>query len=589
MKRGFLIYVILIGALSFVANAQEKKKDTIVETEVVNVITKYNPKIADAKKIKNNPIIKLLKKSDKKKLNYTIFSAPVASTFVPKSGVVKGINVGVKERIYNNYLAAGFGNYASPYAELFIYKNTRFDYEYGIHAKYSASEENVRSSALNSNFLNFSTAAFFKHEERYFDWKVSLDAERNNYNWYGLPQDKVFTDAVINSIDEAQNYSYLKLTGDFKFHDSYIDYGKVFASYFTDNFKSTEILAKFNAKLNLPLDFLNSNFNDLSIDTGLEFLKGSFETTYNNSSTIDYNQITVKIIPEYKIQYNNFSLKAGLKTFVSLDTENDITNLFVFPDLFIQATILNKYVYTYGGLTGNLKTNTYKEFTEENPYISPTLLITQTAETSNFFIGLKGNITRDISYNLKGSLKKEEDKPLFLRNNSKSNGTTTVSNGQVLKGYEYGNSYGIYYDDVKSTSIFAEIEYIYNKNLTLSTQVQYDNYTTTNALENWNLPSLQGSFLAKYKRNKWYATSNIFYVDERKDVLYNAEFPSSISGVETLTSFVDVNLNGGYHFNDKFSAFLRLNNVLNANYERFANFNTQGFQILGGFTYKFDF
>jgi outer membrane receptor protein involved in Fe transport len=50
-----------------------------------------------------------------------------------------------------------------------------------------------------------------------------------------------------------------------------------------------------------------------------------------------------------------------------------------------------------------------------------------------------------------------------------------------------------------------------------------------------------------------------------------------------------VNLNGGYHFNDKFSAFLRLNNVLNTAYQRFANFNTQGFQALAGITYKFDF
>ena len=109
MKNSFLIYVILIGFFS--VNAQEKKKDTIVATEIVNIETKYNPKIADANKIKNNPTIKLLEKSNKKKLEYTIFSAPVASTFVPKTGVLKGIDVGVKERIYNNYFAGGYGNF----------------------------------------------------------------------------------------------------------------------------------------------------------------------------------------------------------------------------------------------------------------------------------------------------------------------------------------------------------------------------------------------------------------------------------------------------------------------------------------------
>jgi hypothetical protein len=221
--------------------------------------------------------------------------------------------------------------------------------------------------------------------------------------------------------------------------------------------------------------------------------------------------------------------------------------------------------------------------------VAPTLLIKQTAISSNLFFGLKGNISKYLSYHVKASTQKEANKPLFLRNNSKSNGTNTTSNGEELEGYAYGNSFKIYYDDVSSTSLFAEVEYLYDKNLLFSAQIQFDNYTATNALENWNLPSLQSSFSANYKEDKWYATANIYYVDERKDALYNASFPSSINGVETLSAFIDVNLNGGYHFNDRFSMFLRLNNLLNTEYQRFANFETQGFQVLGGITYKFDF
>lgn len=579
--------MLLFGFLS--AFAQEQKKDTIVKTEVVNVVTKYNPEIADAKKIKSKPTIKLLKKNDKKKLKYTIFSAPVASTFIPTTGVVKGINVGVKERIYNNYLAGGYGNYASPYAELFIHHSTRFDNEFGLHAKYAASAENVRNPVLNSDFSNFNATTFFKQEARYFDWKVTLNTELNKYNWYGLPSNKTFNEVVINAIDEAQNYNYLKLTGNFKFHDSYIDHGNIAVSYFTDNYNSAEILADFDSQLNFPLDFLSKSFNEITINAGVEFLKGNFKNNYNNTSEINYNQITFRAHPMYKLEYLGLNLNAGLKTFVSLDPENSSNNLFIFPDVFIQTPVLKKYVNAYAGFTGNLHTNTYKSFTEENPYVSPTLFITQTAETSNLYIGLKGNITRNITYNVKASSIKEEDKPLFLRNNSKSDGTTTIINGENLQGYEYGNSFRIFYDDVKTTTIFSEIEYLFNKNLTFSTQVEFNNYATTNAIENWNLPSLQGAFLAKYKTNKWYATANIFYVSERKDVLYNAVHPSSLQGIETINSFIDVNLNGGYHFNDKFSAFLNMNNVLNTKYQRFANFDTQGFQILGGITYKFDF
>jgi len=587
MKKGFLIYVVLMATFS--ANAQQKTRDTIVATEIVNVITKYNPKIADAQKIKEVPKIKLLEKSNKKKLAYTIFSAPVASTFIPKTGVAKGINIGVKERIYNNYFAGGYGNYASPYAELFIHKANRFNNEFGIHATYNASEENIKNSVLNSNFLNFNINTFFKQEERYFDWKVSIDVAQNNYNWYGLPQNKIFTENTIHAINEAQNYRQIKLVGDFKFHDSYIDFGKVAVSYFTDKFKSSEVLVNFDANLEFPLNFLSSSLNDLSLATGVEFLKGSFQNDYADASKINYNLITAKLIPEYTLEYLGVSLKASVRTYISLDIENKVTNFFMFPDLFIQTSILQKYISGYAGFTGNLETNTYQKFTEENPYVSPTLFITQTAETSNFFIGFKGNISKNINYNLKASVKKEEDKPLFLRNNSKSNGTTATENGQPLKGYEFGNSFSIYYDDVKSTSVFAEIEYLFDKNLTFTAHIKYDNYTARTALENWNLPSLQTSILANYTSENWYANATIYHVSERKDALYMATFPSSLNGAETLNSFVDVNLNGGYHFNDKFSAFLRLNNMLNTEYQRFANFNTQGFQALAGITYKFDF
>jgi outer membrane cobalamin receptor len=145
------------------------------------------------------------------------------------------------------------------------------------------------------------------------------------------------------------------------------------------------------------------------------------------------------------------------------------------------------------------------------------------------------------------------------------------------------------YDDVKTTSVLAELTYDLTNRIAFSTNVQFDNFELTNQSEAWNLPTLQTSFTGKYKNPKWYANTNVFYVNERKDLLYSNVFPSSTNGLETLASFVDVNLNGGYHFNDEFSVFLKLNNMLNNNYQRFANFNVQGFQALAGITYKFDF
>lgn len=589
MKKGILIILIFFSILS--SNAQEtttvKKIDT-VKTEVVEVITSYNPEIADANKIKRNPTIKLLEKSKKKKLAYNIFSAPVASTFIPKSGVVKGIDVGVKERIYKNFIATGFGNYSSPYFEAYFHNQTRFESEFGLSTKYAASLDNIENTFLDSNFSNFTTSIFYKQEERYFDWKVTLNSEINTYNWYGL-KENTFTDNTINSIDEKQKYNYFNALAEIDFIDAYIDHSNLSISYFIDDYKSSEFLINLDTNLDVPLDFINRNLNNLKVETSLELLNGKFENNYNSLNELKYSIFTTKINPFYTTTFSGFSLKLGTKLFASFDSENNTNHLLAYPDIKIQKAIIKDKLNIYTGIFGDFHTNTYKNFTEKNPYISPTQFITQTAEKYNAFLGLNGVINNDFSFNFSLNMKDEQDKALFVRNNSKSNGVNTSANGILLKGFEYGNSFTIVYDDVKTTSLIAELEYDLTKNISLGTNLQFDNFKLETLTEAWNLPTIQAAFVGKYKSNKWFAASTIFYVGERKDVLYASVAPSSLNDVQTLNSFFDVNLNGGYHFSDKFSTFLRLNNVLNSNYQRFTNFNVQGFQVLGGVTYKFDF
>ena len=91
---------------------------------------------------------------------------------------------------------------------------------YQTYAKYTASLDNIENTILNSNFSNFLTTIFYKKEERYFDWKVSLEAERKVYNWYGLPNIN-FTQNTLNLINENQAYNLLNTKGEIDFLDAY--------------------------------------------------------------------------------------------------------------------------------------------------------------------------------------------------------------------------------------------------------------------------------------------------------------------------------------------------------------------------------
>lgn len=57
----------------------------------------------------------------------------------------------------------------------------------------------------------------------------------------------------------------------------------------------------------------------------------------------------------------------------------------------------------------------------------------------------------------------------------------------------------------------------------------------------------------------------------------------------TLDSYVDINANLGYRFNEQLSIFAKGNNLLGESYQQWSNFPVQGIQVMAGATYKFDF
>ena len=585
-----IIFTLCLCTLSTIGFSQNNNqaKDTI-KTEVINVVTSYTPTISDAFKIKKNPKILLGAKTKKKQLKYQIFSAPVASTFIPKSGVAKGINMGVKERLYNNYLATGFGNNTTPFIEAFLHRSTRFENDYGIYAKYISSENSIDTSPLNSNFSNMNFGAYYKQEERYFTWKIGANFEKNTYNWYGLPITTTFTPLTLASINEEQSYTNISADGEIVFEDFYMNTSKFNLSFFSDGLSSKELRFSMNPQFQIPLKRIGRKFKDLILDTSIDYVNGEFAQSYSSLTKLEHSFFTIGVLPKYNFEYNDFTFNLGAKIYFTSDLEHKISQVYLYPDVNINYPLVKNYVNFYVGANGDLTTNTYKDFTFKNPYISPTQFVTQTNMKYNFFGGFNGKFSPDVSYDIKASYSDEDDKALFIRNNTKSDGTTILANTVALKGYEFGNSFSYIYDDVTTLSIAGEITVDVNRNLIIGANGQFNSYTMTNQTEAWNLPQLTGELFAKYKRNKWYASTNIFFVSDRKDVEYTGIYPSAISKIISLKSYVDVNLNGGYHFNDKFTAFVKMNNVLNTEYQRFNNFDVQGFQVLGGISYKFDF
>ena len=242
----------LVLVFSMSVNAQKKKKkkeatDTI-KTEVINVITTYNPTIADAFKIKMKPRLPKDARGKKKKLSYNIFSAPVASTFIPKSGALKGIELGEKERLFDNYIAAGYGNFNAPFLEVYLHDVKKFEHEFGIYTNYQSANDGVDNAVLDNGFSHIALGGFYTKEDRFFDWKVGLNTFQNRYNWYGLPSNKTFTSNTIQQIDEDIKYTFYEVEGEIIFKNKLVKNVSSKLSLFDDGYNSDEI--KFTANSN---------------------------------------------------------------------------------------------------------------------------------------------------------------------------------------------------------------------------------------------------------------------------------------------------------------------------------------------------
>ncbi len=591
MKNHLGLLVLLVISI---ANAQEKKvpekaKDTIIKTEVVNVVTSYVPKITDAFKIKQKPIIEHTKETQKKELEYQIFSVPVASTFIPKSGVMKKVDLGKRERLYPNYLSIGLGNKITPFLEAYMRKNESYDSEFGAHLKFLLSADPVEKTQLSSTYYNVKLNLFYAQQQRSLNWKAGISAERNKHNWYGLPTNISFTEATINAIEEEQAYNFFKVFGTIKFEDSYLEEGNASVSFFSDALNSSEFLIDGNAKFKFPLNNIHRQLNDLYINTTLSYLGSKFENAYETQEQLKHSFVTLGVHPTYKFNVQDLAIKIGAKTYFSLDIENSNNNIFIYPDVEISYPIVNDFSNVFIGASGDLETNTYKSLAAKNPHISPTQNLLQTNKKYNVFAGIRGKLDFQFSYNFKASYADIENNPFFALNQSKSNGNNIAgSNAFTFFGYEYGNSFKTEYDNIKLVSFFGEIAFDGIKNLSVGLNGQFNKFTGTNQTEPWNTPKIKGEIFGTYKTNTWFAGANFFFAGERKGKEYEP-FPSiAPPATINLKSYFDINFNGGYHFNDSFSVFLNLNNVLNNSYQRFNNFNVQGFQAMGGLTWKFD-
>ncbi|WP_291099446.1 MULTISPECIES: TonB-dependent receptor [unclassified Flavobacterium] len=574
--------------LLFVQFSFAQKKEENIGTEVVNVVKPYTPTISDAFKVKETPVLDDEGNTKKEIIKYTIFSFPVASTFTPSKGKAEGVEKEEQAHLFKNYATFGGGNYGIVNAELFVNQDLDNNSYVGGMFRHLSSQGSIKGVELSNKFYDTSIDLTYGIHEKNLSWNVDLGYQNQIYNWYGLPTG--FGSALtpndranlIAGINPQQSYNTIYLGSKIEFNESFLKEASVKFDHFSDAYGSSE--NRFYVKPSFQFDV-----DDKEIKTNVivDYLGGSFKKDYWNTNTnpIKYGYTNIGIAPSFVMNQDDWTVHLGAGLFYSIDNQNSSNKFYVYPQINASYKVVGDLMIFYAGAEGNLGQNSYSDFVNLNPFLSPTLNIVPTDKQYDIFAGLKGKIINNVSYNIRGSYVNERNKALF-----KSNDYSEINPSE---NYTFGNSMQVVYDDMKTLSFYGELKADFSKEVTFGINGTFSSYTNKNEAKPWNLPAIKLSSTLDFNiTSKWYAGINVFYVGERKDLKINMDIISIVPIVNTpitLDSYFDVNAHLGFRYSDRLTAFLRANNITNKTYEKWLNYPVQGFQVVLGANYKFDF
>ena len=559
-----------------------QKKDENIGTEVVNVVKPYTPTISDAFKLKENPKMDDEDNEKKEEIKYNIFSFPVASTFTPSKGRAAGVEKKKSEHLFSNFATLGLGNYGTILGELYVTQPVGDNSYVSGMLKHLSSEGGVKNIFLDDDYNDSSIDLTYGYNVQNLTWKVDAGYQNQSYNWYGLPKEfsaslsPEVVGSIIGSINPEHTYHNMSVGSVVELDESILNRVEVKYNRFWDccNSGDNRIILK---------PRVGFDCNDLQIQTNfvVDYVGGSFKEPHYDFTPAKYGFANFGINPSFSLVKNDWSFNIGASAFYSMDLENDKSSFYIYPNVTASIDVVGDLMVFYAGAEGGLQQNSYREFTNINPYMSPEFGVAPTDKQYDFFAGLKGKLASSVGYNIRASYINERNKAFFKSND--------YNEEAILPSYAFGNSFGIEYGDLRTISFYGEVKADFSDKISVGINGSFSDYGVSDVAEAWNMPAIKlGANFEVAFTDKISAGADLFFTGERKDF---QQFSSIIgdSEVRTLESYFDANVHVNYKFNDRLNFFLRGNNLANNSYEKWLDYPVQGLQVVIGASYKFDF
>jgi hypothetical protein len=523
----------------------------------VRVVKPYSPTLSGAQKIELLPSMNEQIEFDIPEITYQLYPKRYDSQYqVEPIRAARMVQMPL-ERLYKSQLTLGFGNHMTPLAELNINQLRSRNGTFGVHLKHHSMNGKVRlenelkaPAGFNENTFELYGNRFLKNAV--FDF--SAGARYNAYVQYGVNPE---LDTVLAREDAIQPY--FTAEGSLGLHSMHADSfhlnynASLEYFYFTHQFDQSEHGVSVGFDFDKKLRVL-----DLAGELGVTYLGH-----VPGWDTLVGNQTLFWVNPSVSKGTSQWRFTAGVNLYG--DVTDSLFTPHFYPRAMFQFNMIKQVIIPYFGVNGYLQSNSYRHIVEENPYVLPTLAVRPTSYRLIGYFGLKGRISKAVSYNLKASYSIIDDAYFYVNDNRDP----------------LMNQFVVVYDDVTLGTLHGELTLRPTESWKIFLKANYYSYITQVTQEHpWNKPAFDASLELRYSMaEKIILSSGVYLIGSR----YYEDYDPGQEPTLPLT--VDVNLGLEYRYSKLLSFWIRFNNLAAQPYYLYNQYPAYRFRGMIGFTY----
>ncbi len=571
LQKIYLILVSLFFTLTILAQGKQ--------SEDVTIIFKGNRQIESAFRIPVNPAV-IDTVIPFPEVNYPLLNLQYETTI--QVDTIEAAHVKLVDKLpqlYPGYVKIGIGSVFMPLAEAY-YNNTRSrKYHYGGHYKHLSSFASMKGTAP-SQFARNSLTGFGAINEKAYTAKADAHFNSRGLHWYGFPNESADRDSIFNRFsDLGSNISYASHKKD----SLNINYtiGLTF-NHFHDKKSEIDSLALWRGRENLVAlqgrVWYKKGKELFALDAGMKFNGYRYGEKDTSLTLLDTAIFRNNTILNLKPSITTFALDNKLKAHVGVDITLDITTqakFYLYPLLEVKYSLFDDLFIPYAGVKGGLTQQTMRGLSLENEFILSNVNLRNEHNSLTGYAGFKGTLSSQMGFNISATFAHVKDKALFV------NYTT----------YTAGNRFTVIYDTMNVATIEGSLFYQANEKIKVDVIGRFHSYQARNNIFAWNLPQLV--FIARGSYNLY--DKFIFNLDFALEGGRRAQVFAPGKGIyeengqyaKNLGFIADFNLGAEYRYTKRLSAFIQFNNLAAQRYQRWKNYPVQGFQVMGGVTFRF--